>query len=122
MNFISSHFSYLNYFKRLLFYNLVQLYQVMIILKLIEGIKNYTIDSAKGRQEINNLGSGTGYYITNGYALKITWKKESVESKTIYKYEDGTEIKVNDGNTYIELQPTNKILNIIENKENSSSD
>ena len=28
------------------------------------------------------------------------------------KYLDGTEIKVNDGNTYIEIQPTGKNLTI----------
>ena len=70
-------------------------------------ISNYTISGDdKGRQDITNIGNGEGYYITNGYAIPITWEKTSRESKTIYKYKNGEEIKVNDGNTYIEIQPT----------------
>lgn len=70
-------------------------------------VSNYTISGdEKGRQDINNIGSGEGYYITNGYAVPITWEKSSRSSKTIYKYKDGNVIDVNDGNTHIEIQPT----------------
>ena len=82
-------------------------------------IKNYSIDSA-GRQTLENIGSGTGYYITNGYAVPITWEKTSRESKTIYKYEDGTPIKINDGVTWIQIQPEGKSLNIEEIVQASS--
>ena len=69
-------------------------------------VSNYTISGdEKGRQDINNIGSGEGYYITNGYAVPITWEKSSRSSKTIYKYKNGSEIVVNDGNTHIEIQP-----------------
>lgn len=74
-------------------------------------VKNTSYDSY-GRQELNNIGSGTGYYITNGYAIPITWEKKSRESQTIYKYLDGKEIVLNDGNTHIEIQPKNRELNI----------
>ena len=33
-------------------------------------------------------------------------------SKTIYTLEDGSELKVNDGNTWIHIQPKGKKLNI----------
>ena len=46
----------------------------------------------KGRQTIDNVGNGTGYYISNGYAVPITWKKDSRSSATIYKYNNGKEI------------------------------
>lgn len=76
-------------------------------------VENYTIrGDDKGRQTLDNIGSGTGWYISEGYAVPITWKKSSRSSKTIYKYADGTEIKVNDGNTYIQIQPTSKNLTI----------
>lgn len=55
-----------------------------------------------------NTGSGKGYYITDGYAKEITWEKSDRASRTVYKYLDGTEIKVNDGNTYIMMQSVNK--------------
>lgn len=76
-------------------------------------VANYTISGEnKGRQNIENIGSGTGWYISEGYAVPITWEKSSRSSKTIYKYTDGTEIKVNDGNTHIQIQPTGKNLTI----------
>lgn len=70
-----------------------------------------TIDSY-GRKNIANVGSGEGYYIGNGYAVPITWTKDTRASKTIYKYLDGQEILVNDGNTYIQIMPSNKDLTI----------
>ena len=76
-------------------------------------VANYSIPGGgKNRQTIENIGSGNGWYISEGYAVPITWEKSSRKSKTIYKYKDGTEIKVNDGNTHIEIQPTNKNLTI----------
>ena len=75
-------------------------------------VKNYTLNDVenKGRQGLENIGSGEGYYISNGNAIKINWKKECRECQTIYTYNNGEEIKVNDGNTFIQIQPTNKDL------------
>lgn len=78
---------------------------------IIANMNNYSIDSY-GRQNLENIGTGSGYYITNGYAVPIEWYKESRESQTIYRYLDGREIEVNDGNTYIQLHPTNQSLSI----------
>lgn len=76
-------------------------------------VYNYTISGDdKGRQEFNNVGTGTGYYITNGYAVPITWEKTSDSSQTVYKYENGKEINVNDGNTFIQIQPQGQTLTI----------
>lgn len=61
---------------------------------------------------LRTVSSGKGYYITNGYAVPITWKKPRRKEQTHYYYEDGTEIKVNDGRTYIEIQTKQKELTI----------
>ena len=74
-------------------------------------VGNSTYDY-KGRQSVDNLGSGEGYYITDGYAIPITWEKKSKESQTIYKYLNGEEITLNDGNTHIEIQPKNRSITI----------
>ena len=80
-------------------------------------VANSTIaGDEKGRQTINNIGSGEGYYISNGYAVPIKWTKSSRESQTRYTYLDGTEIKLNDGNTFINIVPTSGSINI-EQKE-----
>ena len=52
---------------------------------------------------LHTVGSGEGYYITNGYAVPIQWSKADRYSKTVYTYADGTEINVSDGRTYIEV-------------------
>lgn len=78
-------------------------------------VRNYTLNdgSNKGRQDIENIGSGEGYFISEGYAIPITWSKESRSSKTIYKVkETGKELVVNDGNTFIQIEPSNMNLTI----------
>lgn len=68
---------------------------------------SYTYNYYPYYQKIDNIGSGEGYYITNGYAIPITWRKVSKTSQTIYKIkETGEELVVNDGNTYIQIYPT----------------
>jgi len=74
---------------------------------IIAKIKNVNLDSS-GRQDLKNIGSGEGFYITNGYCVPITWKKDSRTGQTVYKYKNGEEITVNDGNTFIQIQPTSQ--------------
>ena len=66
----------------------------------------------KGRQNLDNIGTGNGYYITEGKAVKINWSKKSRESQTVYTYENGKEIKVNDGNTFIQIMPSSGKLTV----------
>ena len=82
--------------------------------KIITFAQNYTLDDGenKGRQDVVTVGSLDGYYITNGQAVEITWEKKSRGEKTIYRYMDGTEIELNDGNTYVEIQPLGRTLTI----------
>ena len=77
-------------------------------------VDNYTLNDGenKGRQDIENIGSGTGYYISDGYAVPITWEKESRTSQTKYYLESGEELVVNDGNTFIQIQPEGQTLTI----------
>ena len=66
--------------------------------------------------DLDTIGSGEGYYITNGYAVPIKWSKSSRSAKTKYTYKSGTlingqdvsgqEISVSDGRTWIEVQTT----------------
>ena len=78
---------------------------------IVIGVENHSYDDY-GRQELDNIGTGEGYYITDGYAVPITWEKESRSAQTIYKYKNGKEIKVNDGNTFIQIQPLGEELSI----------
>ena len=71
---------------------------------IITPIETHTYDSY-GRLELENIGSGDGYFITDGYAIPIEWSKDSRSSQTVYRNLDGDEIKVNDGNTFIQITP-----------------
>ena len=73
---------------------------------------DYKVCSDNYYWDLNTIGSGEGYYITNGYAVPITWKKTARKEQTKYFYKDGTEIEVSDGRTYIELQTTKQKLTI----------
>lgn len=67
----------------------------------------------KGRQNLNNVGSGEGYFISEGKAVEITWEKSDRSSQTIYKFKSsGKELTVNDGNTFIQIQPKGKSITI----------
>lgn len=74
---------------------------------IIIKANNYTINDGenKGRQEIEIVGTGTGYYITNGKYINITWKKDNAKSKTYIYNSIGQEIILNDGITYFQIVP-----------------
>lgn len=74
---------------------------------IITFAKNSVLNDGenKDRQTLSNVGTLEGYYITNGKAIRITCEKKSRTDKTIYKDEDGNEINVNDGNTFIQICP-----------------
>ncbi len=54
----------------------------------------------------NVVGSGSGYYITNGKAIPITWSKASDTGITHYYNAEGQEISVNKGKTYVGILPS----------------
>lgn len=54
-------------------------------------------------QELTQVGQGEGYYCTDGKAIPITWKKSSDKSKTQYFTEDGNELLLNPGKTWISI-------------------
>ena len=83
-----------------------QQYTAKNIIAYAVNYSSYTYGGYSQYQKIDNVGSGEGYYITDGYALPIIWEKDSKNSKTIYKIkETGETLVVNDGNTYIQIYP-----------------
>lgn len=74
---------------------------------IVYNVTYSTIDSY-GRQTMANIGTGTGYYISEGKAIPIKWEKKSRSGKTTYMYVNGEELIVNDGRTYIGIAPTGR--------------
>ena len=81
---------------------------------IIEFAKNSKlVDSEnKDRQTLDNIKTLNGYYITNGKAIKITCAKNARNEKTVYKDLSGNEIKVNDGNTFVQICPIDSKVEI----------
>ena len=59
------------------------------------------IDNQYGYLDVDTMSGGKGYYITNKKAVPVTWKKESESAPTRYYREDGTEITLNQGKTWV---------------------
>ncbi|MBE7054030.1 MAG: DUF3048 domain-containing protein [Ruminococcaceae bacterium] len=78
---------------------------------IIYKVKNYSIDEV-GRQNLENIGSGEGYYISNGKCVEIKWEKTARNSKTVYKTADGNVLEVNPGNTFIQIMPLTSEITI----------
>ena len=74
---------------------------------IITFCDNYTLTDKenKGRQGLKNIGTFDGYYITNGKAIKIQCIKNARDEQTVYQDLEGNEIKINDGNTFVNICP-----------------
>ena len=75
----------------------------------------------KKRQDIDNVGTGTGYYITNGKVIDMKWSKPTHSSKTTYMDVYGNELKFNDGITWVEIIPVGGSVTIAENPKQTTS-
>lgn len=73
---------------------------------IIQYVKNSSItgDSA-GRQDVQTAGSGSGWFISCGKAIKINWYKDSRTSSTKYTDESGKAIVLNPGQTWVQIVP-----------------
>ncbi|NLJ78100.1 MAG: DUF3048 domain-containing protein [Tissierellia bacterium] len=73
-------------------------------------VKNIIIQEADirmvdddGRLFIDLIGEGKGKYITNGKSMDLSWIKKSRSNRTHYYDEDGREIALNPGITWIQV-------------------
>ncbi len=74
---------------------------------IIQRVSNHLIkgDDA-GRQEVNTVGSGDGYYISNGKYIEIKWSKKSRTEQTKYTDAEGNDLILNPGQTWVQITPT----------------
>jgi hypothetical protein len=70
---------------------------ILIQFTSISDIQN---DDA-GRRDVKTVGVGTGFLITCGGVAPVTWEKYSHQSPTQWRWEDGSEIQLNKGKTWI---------------------
>lgn len=56
-----------------------------------------------GHKAFNTIGTGTGYYFTGGKMVPINWSKPDTFTPTTFTYQDGKELQLNPGQTWIEV-------------------
>lgn len=61
---------------------------------------------AEGRLDMDLIGSGTGYYVTNEKAIPILWEKKSHMDATVFSNQDGSELELNKGKTWVAVFPS----------------
>lgn len=72
---------------------------------IIQGTSFHRYDDL-GYMIYNVVGSGNqGYFVTEGKAIPISWSKAEETAVTVYKKQDGQEINLNTGKTYIAIVP-----------------
>ena len=72
---------------------------------------NWSKRDAKGYLTFQTIDSTSdGYYFTKGRGIHITWKKTSDYSPTKYYDDNGNEIQINEGKTYIAIAQKDRTL------------
>lgn len=70
---------------------------------IVQFLNTKVIDDV-GRLQINTVGSGKAYYISNGFIKEVQWKKDSRNGRTLYTI-DGEELCFNPGNIWVQIMP-----------------
>lgn len=78
--------------------------------------------AGKNRVDIDTTKIKSGYYFTHGEGVKIKASKATINSKTKYTLEDGIELKINDGNTFIFIVPSSRKVNIKGTKKDKNQE
>ncbi|MBR4288035.1 MAG: DUF3048 domain-containing protein [Clostridia bacterium] len=67
---------------------------------------NHKFTDSYGHREITLVGQGEGYYMNGGLAQKIVWKRSGETAEFSYYAQDGSELKVAPGRSYISIVDT----------------
>lgn len=79
---------------------------------LIIQYASSSVITDEGHLDFTLVGSGSGLIITNGKVNNITWKREAIEDRTTYYYDDGTPVYLNQGKSYIALVPSDSTVTL----------
>ena len=79
---------------------------------IILNVPTKTVDS-KGHQEMNVVGSGSGYFCTGGKYVEINWERASRNDNFHYTLTDGTPLALGVGKTFISIAPLDSTDGVI---------
>ncbi len=80
---------------------------------IVQFVKEWNIDK-NGYQTMDiEDAQGSGYYITNGKKIDISWKKNEKKKWMRYYDASGVELIINPGKTYIAVFPNNSTKDVV---------
>ncbi|MEK7518475.1 MAG: DUF3048 C-terminal domain-containing protein, partial [Patescibacteria group bacterium] len=79
---------------------------------VIQRVSNKIAVGEKGRLAMSVTGTGKAQLFQKGQVLDITWSKVKSEDRTVFTLADGTPATFLPGNTWIEVLPEGRTLNI----------
>ncbi|MBN2898637.1 MAG: DUF3048 domain-containing protein [Clostridia bacterium] len=80
----------------------------LAVTNVIVQYASHKVLDSEGRLEVGIIGSGDGYYISAGEIIKMTWKKADRSSLTRYYNENGEELALNPGKSWIQVVPSTR--------------
>jgi hypothetical protein len=78
---------------------------------IIQYVRVSSYDSVY--RDITLTGGGDCVYFINGQYIVGSWSRPTLDDVTTYKLYDGTVIRLQPGNTWIEMMPTNHDIRIV---------
>ncbi len=76
---------------------------------LIQYVPTKVVDN-KGRLDLDLVGEGSGFWLSDGVKMPIHWSKSARAAKTVYTDAQGRELLLNPGNTWIQIIPKSMTL------------
>lgn len=64
------------------------------------------------RKEVKLIGSGKAEFFVGGKHMTGTWQKTDRHAGTVYKLDDGSDLVLKPGNTWIAIQPDSKAISV----------
>lgn len=76
--------------------------QIAVSNVIVQNVNIAVLDN-EGRLKIDLTEGGKGTLFTRGKAIPITWSREDLDGRTVYKDKNGEVIKLSKGQTYFQL-------------------
>lgn len=68
-------------------------------------VTDMEVVDAVGRREVRTLGEGNAWLLQDGKTVAVTWKKPSASERLAFYDDEGNELAMNAGTTWIEVVP-----------------
>jgi hypothetical protein len=86
--------------------------QILVKNLVIQTISNDISVGEKGRLTMTVDGTGKARIFQNGMVREVTWSKTTPEARTIFTGVDGNQASFTPGNTWVEVLPEGRTVNI----------